>query len=659
MGFKEIIKDNVYASKMLNEGKKLMKLQKNIEDMTLEEIVNEINARINKYKNSKEVDYRLIGLILKCSKVNHEIFIIKFLFNVINTIKRSDLKIEYLTEFSKYFDEDILDDFLYYNEYKVGIKGLAENIANRDFKFRIEKKVNNIKYKINELTSELTTSKEAKTEIDSHKGMFLAEIKENPLRLEAKYDEEKRVIREKNEFYKKAVSKLVSMNYDRVDWEKFFHYMDLDIIESVQEELPQNFKGVLIYEYLKYDNLLYTMYGDEQKSEKIIEYILDNIPKEVIINDYLKAGFNNTHFFYEAHFKDVIESISLSDIKRYCNDTGEQIEYYLIQDILKRGLNSAEEYIEIAKYIKQEEIDSFFSSIGYHISIEERLRILNKDDIDDNIKNYIYKSFASYIVIDEEDRKEKNELLKELLPQIKDEEIINMYKIQIAIENNNYNEVFEILKKYNGPIYFFSSDIFLNFSNEQIAELYNLATNPNTRIELLQLSRRKRILNLEDWGNTEITKEENERIPEHILINENNYLEYLKNIKSKREYDLFKAFFHKYENKVSFEQALETYKSMEDGNEVQKIIKEELLTSIICHRISNIEDLRKIIDLKFSNNNIKLALNRIINRKDSLLTIELIKDFLENAEKIDDIIVKGELIDIVIDRFLYKRILFK
>lgn len=166
-------------------------------------------------------------------------------------------------------------------------------------------------------------------------------------------------------------------------------------------------------------------------------------------------------------------------------------------------------------------------------------------------------------------------------------------------------------------------------------------------------------MNLEDWGNTEITKEENERIPEHILINENNYLEYLKNIKSKREYDLFKAFFHKYENKVSFEQALEVYKSMEDGNEVQKIIKEEFLTSIICQRISNIEDLRKIIDLKFSNNNIKLALNRIINRKDSLLTIELIKDFIENSEKIDDIKVKVELIDILIDKFLYKRILFK
>lgn len=669
MELKEIktkIENEINKLKMLNEGKKLIRLQKSIDEMTLEEIVNEINARIIKYRKSNEVDYRLIDLVLTISKAAHEIKKIINIFIVIDAMESSDLKIKYLAEFSKYFDEDIIDDALYFDDDKVGIKGLAKNMADRDSKYIREKRINNIKRKINQFTSKLTTRKvinNNQTEENEHKGMILAEEKQNPLELEIKTDEEERVKREKKEFSEKAVSKLVSTNYDMIDWEKLFRRMDLDTIDSIKEELPQGLRGVVLYEYLKTTNSLYIVYSDEQKSKNIIEYILENIPKEVIINDYLSAKSYKMQSFYKSHFKDIIGNINLSDIRRYHTSTGEYISYDIIIDVFEEEKFSAEEYIEIAKYIKQEEKDSFYSSIGYRLSIEERLRLLNKADIDDNIKNYIYKSFASYIVIDEEKRKEKNELLKELLPQIKDEEIINMYKIQIAIENNDYNEVFELLKNYKGEIYFLNKNILLNFSNEQIAELYKISTNPDLRIELLQLSRRKRKKDIYDWyldeqDDDELT-EENEKIPEHILVNENNYLDYLKNIKSKKEYKTFTLYFYQYEKEVSFEKALELYSSMKVENEVQEIIKNEFLPSIMCRQASNIEDLRKIIDLNFSKDNIKSALDSIINNKDSLLTIDLIKDYIEVFEKIDDIKTRVELIDVVIDKYLYKRIFFR
>ena len=663
---KEIIGNEINKLKMLNEGRKLIRLQKSIDEMTLEEIVSEINARIIKNRKSNEVDYRLIDLVLTISKTAHEINKFKYIFIVIDAMESSDLKIKYLAEFSKYFDEDILDNALYLDENSIGIKGLAKNMADRDSKYIREKRINNIKRKINQFTSKLTTRKvinNNQTEENEHKGMILAEEKQNPLELEIKTDEKERVKREKKEFSEKAVSKLVSTNYDMIDWEKIFRRMDLDIIDSVKEELPQGLRAVLLYEYLKNTNISGLVYGDEQKRKNIIEYILENIPKEVIINDYLSEKSYEMKSFYKRYFKDIIGNINLSDIRRYHTSTGEYISYDIIIDVFEEEKFSADEYIEIAKYIKQEEKDSFYSSISYRLSIEEILRLLNKADIDDNIKNYIYKSFASYIVIDEEKRKEKNELLKELLPQIKDEEIINMYKIQIAIENNDYNEVFELLKNYKGEIYFLNKSILLNFSNEQIAELYKISTNPDLRIELLQLSRRKRKKDIYDWyldeqDDDELT-EENEKIPEYILINENNFLDYLKNIKSKKEYKKFTLHFYQYGKEVSFEKALELYSSMKVENEVQEIIKNEFLPSIMCRQASNIEDLRKIIDLNFSKDNIKSALDSIINNKDSLLTIDLIKDYIEVFEKIDDIKTRVELIDVVIDKYLYKRIFFR
>lgn len=180
---------------------------------------------------------------------------------------------------------------------------------------------------------------------------------------------------------------------------------------------------------------------------------------------------------------------------------------------------------------------------------------------------------------------------------------------------------------------------------------------------MLQLSRRKRKKDIYDWyldeqDDDELT-EENEKIPEYILINENNFLDYLKNIKSKKEYKKFTLHFYQYGKEVSFEKALELYSSMKVENEVQEIIKNEFLPSIMCRQASNIEDLRKIIDLNFSKDNIKSALDSIINNKDSLLAIDLIKDYIEVFEKIDDIKTRVELIDVVIDKYLYKRIFFR
>ena len=187
--------------------------------MTLEEIVSEINARIIKNRKSNEVDYRLIDLVLTISKTAHEINKFKYIFIVIDAMESSDLKIKYLAEFSKYFDEDILDNALYFDENSIGIKGLAKNMADRDSKYIREKRINNIKRKINQFTSKLTTRKvinNNQTEENEHKGMILAEEKQNPLELEIKTDEKERVKREKKEFSEKAVSKLVSTNYDMI-----------------------------------------------------------------------------------------------------------------------------------------------------------------------------------------------------------------------------------------------------------------------------------------------------------------------------------------------------------------------------------------------------------------------------------------------------------
>ena len=636
-----IYNNNIYKRKALKKGKKLIELKKSIDEMTLEELELEIITRIEEIVDSKEVESRFDKIVEQLMKTKHGKFKSDIMFNIINKIKDKDSKIKYLGLLSKYIDEEVLEKMIKYGG--IDLRRSAEKIAIGDSKYKREQTINYIKNRINDFTDIFPrTIANIK---DGTIGSFRRWGYKNPLKIPIKTTETERIRKEIEEFYRQEVGELVASNYEKINLYDFFSTVnDFSIIDSIQKKLPEEIRGTFLLEYLYSMQFGYSYSMQEEQKDRLKKCILENIPEEILINEIIGASYMLEQYF---DFSDIISKIDFSAIQNYYRKKGEYPANLEITRNIEIGINTAEELIEELKYIKPEKKLHFYDSISIHLSVEEKIKIVESSGIEDEIK---YEIFKNFIFIKD------TKLLEMLLPKVTDEKIKNIYKIRIAIENQNYSEVLSLLKTNNCEYEYINlREICLKFSDEQIKEIYDAVEDGEVRRLLLKLSRRKeenpfaKIMGEETL--TEEEKLENKKLPKYILVNEKNYIEFLKNAKSYYELStLFSYEFEEYREKLSFEELLNLYKSIDLENDGRKIFEFDLYK-----KVANISDLIELIKANLSENIIKDAINRLKEN----ITIDDIKQCISKISEISAIKTKKSLFDEIIYSYIHKHHIYR
>ena len=260
MKIKEVIKGIPEYIQYKRKGRQLEKLNKNTEMMTLDEIATELNSKLSKINKLNEIDSRTEELINYLLKMNHGNNVDKMVLNILGLLKKDDLKLEFLYRYADKFNDIILKEMIYgrYGEF-------YDKKINDDVQARRERRINNIKIKINNITSKVA-KKEVKSEneFSGLTGVF-GKRYINPLELKLKWDEQNRLEKENRELKDKVIAKVFSKNYERLNVYSFLANSHYSLIEKFYDELPEDIKGTFMLEYLRVDKYKHFTPEEQEK----------------------------------------------------------------------------------------------------------------------------------------------------------------------------------------------------------------------------------------------------------------------------------------------------------------------------------------------------------------------------------------------------------
>jgi len=614
MKIREKIKEIKNIIKYKRKGKELELLSKNIEMMTIDEVTLELNSKLSRINKLEEIDSRteeLINYILQLKHGNSTAFILK----MINLLKNDDLKLVFLDKFASKFNDEALNDIRNYRYDRAFRKDV-----NDDAKARRERKVNNIKEVINTITKRLVLRGNNKKS-------------ENPLELKIKFEEYHRLESENKERNEKIKAKIFAKNYERLNIYEIIRNSRFSLIEKICKELPQNIKGTFMLEYVRvreYNNLSY------EEEERLENLILENVPIDILKSEIIQNLGQSDEIYCILFEKLEISSI---DIQNYYRKTGHYPE--ILQNNIELEINTVEDVINELKYFKEGERKKFFLKAIEKLTQEDFEKLLESDQVDDELKSVIYKGKIFF-----KSNEEKLEIYEKLVSMAKDEKTKNNYRISIAKINGKYDEILEIIKYGEYDYwYLYNENILLKFSDEQLKEIYDITENSELRAHLLTLSRRGNV-----WLEEET--EEIEEKDKFVLVKKENYVDFIRGAKSYEEItELFSRRFEEYKKEITFEQIIELY---------QDFLKKELKIShkercADCfkswiNKDLNIEKFFELIKLNFSKSELENA-SRYCVIQDNL-KIEEVESYIRNIIQINDLEVKEEIFERVIDKYI-------
>ena len=400
-------------------------------------------------------------------------------------------------------------------------------------------------------------------------------------------------------------------------------------------------------EYLRVDK--YKHFTPEEQ-EKVEQILLESVPMDTLKNEIIQ-NLKNGDEFYSEFAKRV--KINFSDIQDYYRKTGHYPYLYGFDEDIEIEIKTADELIAELKYFKEDERKNFFNMVKYNLSEEELSKLLESDQIEEELKSDIYRK-----MLFGKSNDEKLEIYKKLLLNCKDEKTKNDYKISMAKILGNYDEILEIIKsgEYN-YIHLYSENVLLEFSDEQLKEIYDVTEDYDLRRQLLTLTRRKKSFS---WDK-EDEQQDDEEIDEFILVNKQNYVDSIKNAKSYAEIaELLSHGFENYRSEVAFEQILELYqefcqKELKNSNNSMIFERKEGCVEDFKRWLTNhltIENYFKLLDTDYSKKDLAQALGRCKFKEN--LKIEDVKTYIQEINKIQDLNLKEEILDKITEVYLSK-----
>ena len=616
------------------KGKQIEKLNKNVDLMTLDEIAYELTAKLRAINKANEFDDRTDALITKMLEAGNDKTITDITIRCISLFKSDELKLYFIENYSNKLSDSVLDDLLKgYHRYFY-----AKRI-DEDPKARREDFLNNIKMRVNGITSRF-----AKREVKKDNG-FGGYFKryENPLELELNYKEKIRLEKENSKLSKEVIVKLFNANRERINIYSFLNSVnDYSIIERIYDETPDENKEEFFLEYVR--NLPNYLPYSSEDDERLENQIFERIPLETIKMEMLRSIANQDGFFRK--FEDRVEILP-EDVRNYCRATGSisLLIMYDYKDYVK--VNTAEELMNELQYFKGDNRKVFFEHLIGNLEYEEKIKILDNYEIDDDIKNSVYKSLLWHNYNDNE---KTIDLYHKLIETSKDEKSKNTYRIVIARREGDNDKVLELLKTGNYSVNLDVEKALEGLSKDTVKEIYDASEDEMLREHLLRLQEideeKDGVWN-DDWGLFE---------PKYKLVNQENFVDFVKNAKYYMDiYILFSPSFRQFYDNLTLDQMMELYNEITNKNLIMTNSSEKPerylrnFETTIADKI-NRENCFSLVNSNFPRSYLTDILDRKV-RFDKA-GIEDIKKYLSEVVNIDDIHLKDAFMDIIKHRYL-------
>ena len=497
-------------------------LDKSINMMTLDEIFMEMSSRLSKLDNVDSLDNRTKELISYILEINSEI-----LLGILSSIKNNELKLGLIDLFSNKLSEQELDKLIYD---PFLLNQCCYKYLDDDEQAKREDRINNFKIACNRIIVRLFRGK------SDIRYMSLNDYRKPLFQFKCNYKEKNRLEKENKEFAMEMVSRVFLNNYERLDIYNFLESQPYLLIEKIYHKLPEEVKYNFIFKYIEGSKIEWL---DAKQRESLNKIILGSLPEDILKYKIIENLEDYTDNLF-SELKDEVE-ISFEDIKNYYRRTGRYISSY--RSKVGNDIKTAEEFIEELKYIRQEDKLSFIYDTV--LTPEELIKVFDSDEISEKTK------FAICRLLNNEERKRCYE---KLCKNTKDEVIKNDCEISKAVIENSYDKIIDIIKsgKYSYNHLITECDI-LNFSDEQIKEIYEISNEPELRAYLLNIRRKDN-----EWLE-EIDSKEKKGF---ILVNRENYSDFIRNAKSANELDSLLTFFDDYRKDVEFDEVVTLYKDM-------------------------------------------------------------------------------------------------
>lgn len=507
--------------------RRIMALNKPIEVMKSEELALEFYKRLENMDKTGEKDDRFVEIAkLLLERENREKNLKSgIITGVFRLAKNFETKKLVLENMSQYVEED--------NVYN--LRGDIVRINNDRYKDdnqnKLRKTINNVYRRIFPVNEEKQMEKER--------------------------EERKRRINQSIEEEEILSTIIYSKNIDKINIRECITGLSYENFKKIYELLSDEQKAELIFSEhrFNFDN------------EKIVE-LASELPVDIAKEKYLE----NT--FLMKKFEEFIpgEKITLDDVKSYYRQNGILSANFFEFSKYDDTIYTSEQLIKEVNYLKNSyEKTMLYMEYSSRITLEEKKKMLDSEDIDENLKKTVFGN-----IIDELDNSEKIQMFKslnndekkeyayaftnvfkrkdepkevsqeymnEIMKNIDDEHIKGSYLIEFYGRGiyENKDVIFELLKKkeFNDKIKTLGSKKLCGYSDEQLMEIYQNADS-KTKAYMLTLSRRD-VAFWEDMEGDLLTKFEKmqqnnyDGIDEHIIAKPNNYLELLKNSKSAEE----------------------------------------------------------------------------------------------------------------------------
>lgn len=437
----------------------------------------------------------------------------------------------------------------------------------------------------------------------------------------------KEIIDDKYSLGEDIVAKVFAKNYERANINEFLKSSRYSLIEKVYNELPQEIKNDFILEYVRVNKRI-----SFDETQLIQQVLIKTIPIEVLKNEIIYMSEKNNDFY-----TNLAENIPMdfSDVQNYYRKEGHFPVWFMIDYQIEKEIKTAEDVIRELKFFKEEERKNFINSIRIDLSNEELKKLVESDEIEEELKNYIKDDAYIRRMTIGKSNEEKLAIYEELISTSKDEKTKNNYKIAIAIIKGEYDEIIEIIKSGECDYeYLRNQGIWLNFTDEQLKQIYKIADDSRLRADLLTLTRRKFSFG---WDADE-NEQDDKDIQPFILVNKSNYYELVKNAKSYKELStLMRYGFSEYKKEISFDQILELYqdiksKDFENKKAAIELISNQLERFEIGENLE-IEDIKKYIQSLKKIDNIELK--QKLFDKIRKTNLENVYDELLESEDID------------------------
>ena len=658
------IRSYLEERKVINEGKNIHSLNKEIDLLNFNELQKELAYILYKNKNVERLDNRTVDLMSEYfSYGKGEPIGLDIAMQLARVFESEKVKQQIFEIYSKQkaFPRKYLDKFV----------TDSINLIPKPKAVMLEEKANRIKIRINMFTEKISKTiknkKMTNPNQEESKINFVVPMekyKKNPLQLKISTKEVEKFEKDNRQLNSYIKALIFANNMDIIDLNYFFDYCDIDTFNQAFEILPEKEKTKFVSMYFSSDTFK-KLYNDEKTSK--INQLKNYISRESLINLCLDNDVEDEKFIQELN-------ITSSELINYCFSHDGNVPYHFLEQI-KEAVDELE-VSDIEKFFENIENPNSMSSyfLFKNFTKQDFDRILNNEKIDQKVKEQIYRNMIPSMSNEEkldlyknlpEEKQEKlyatfigygtnvREYNEKLIDYTKNQDLKNGLEIRYLDKNFSLEELVSCINNRERFSFDISKDLISRLPDEQIIELYDRIDDEHVKSTLLTLNRKiSKFFRREEYSH--MTEEEidryNENVPNSILLNDKTIGLYLNTAKSIECYTTL--LYSKEIENMKFGDFLKAYKTY--------INKREDLIKSPYYKINEID--RKFKTCLLEKANLKEAVSLLkeeyINKRElqgysleklcykeySDFEIKNLKSQLEFIEEIDDIEIKKNIL---------------